>query len=65
LVSPQPPQRSGESTRSNVLAEKQPAGTRGADPRGQAETRISARPAGGAEQHTVMLGAVCRAGHVS
>jgi len=31
LVSPEPPQRSGESTRSNVAAEEQHAGTRGAD----------------------------------
>src|SRR5215472_13277372 len=34
LVSPEPPQRSGESTPSNIAAEKQHAGTRGADPRG-------------------------------
>src|SRR5262249_22576911 len=35
LVSPEPPQRSGENTRSDVAAEKQDAGTCGADPRGQ------------------------------
>ena len=35
LVSPEPSQQSGESTRSEVAAEKRHAGTRGADPRGQ------------------------------
>ena len=35
LVSPEPPQQSGENTRSEVTAEKRHAGTRGADPRGQ------------------------------
>ena len=35
LVSPEPPRRSSESTRSEVAAEKQHAGTRGADPRSQ------------------------------
>ena len=38
LVSPEPPRRSGDSTRSDVAAEKQHAGTPGADPRGQPET---------------------------
>ena len=38
LVSPELPQRSGESARSVVAAEKQHAGTPGADPRGQPET---------------------------
>jgi hypothetical protein len=35
LVLPEPPQQSGESPRREVAAEKQHAGTRGADPRGQ------------------------------
>jgi hypothetical protein len=35
LVSPEPPQQSGEGTRSEVAAEKRHAGMRGADPRGQ------------------------------
>jgi len=35
LVLPEPPQRSGESIRSEVPAEKQHARTRGAEPRGQ------------------------------
>jgi hypothetical protein len=47
LVSPVPPQRSGESTRSDVAAGKQHAGTPGADPRGQPETRTPARPDAG------------------
>ena len=38
LVSPELPQRLGESTCSVVAAEKQHAGTPGADPRGQPET---------------------------
>ena len=42
LVSPEPPQRSGESTRSDVRA----AGP-GADPRGQPETGTPARPDAG------------------
>jgi hypothetical protein len=33
--SPEPPRRSSESARSEVAAEKQHAGTRGADPQGQ------------------------------
>ena len=48
LVSPEPPQRSGESTRSDVAAEKQHAGTPGADPRGQPETRTRQTGANGA-----------------
>ncbi|MGO9397964.1 MAG: hypothetical protein ACLP19_08995 [Xanthobacteraceae bacterium] len=48
LVSPVPPQRSGESTRSDVAAGKQHAGTPGADPRGQPETRTPARSDAGA-----------------
>ena len=48
LVSPVPPQRSGESTRSVVAAGKQHAGMPGADPRGQPETR-TARPNAGAD----------------
>jgi hypothetical protein len=35
LVSPEPPQQSSESTRSEVAAVKRHAGTRGADPRGR------------------------------
>jgi hypothetical protein len=42
--------RSGESTRSDVAAEKQHAGTRDADPRGQPETGTSARSDAGAGQ---------------
>jgi hypothetical protein len=40
-VALEPPQ---QSTRSDVAAEKQHAGTPGADPRGQLETRTPARP---------------------
>ncbi len=39
----------GESTRSDVAAGKQHAGTPGADPRGQPETRTPARPHAGAD----------------
>ena len=51
LVSPEPPRRSGESTRSNVAAEKQHAGTR----RGQPETRTPARPNAGADDRRSVI----------
>ena len=53
LVSPEPPQRSGESTRSDVAAGKQHARTPGADRRGQPETRTPARPSAGTDQRSV------------
>jgi hypothetical protein len=56
LVSPEPPQRSGESTRSDVAAGKQHAGTSGADPRGQPETRTPARPDAGTARRSVVDG---------
>jgi hypothetical protein len=55
LVSPVPPQRSGESTRSDVAAGKQHAGTPGADPRGQPETRTPARPDVGADDRRSVI----------
>jgi hypothetical protein len=55
LVSPEPPQRSGESTRSDVAAEKQHAGTPGADPRGQPGTRTPARPDAGADDRRSVI----------
>ena len=55
LVSPVPPQRSGESTRCDVAAEKQHAGTPGADPRGQPERRTPARPNVGADDRRSVI----------
>jgi hypothetical protein len=55
LVSPEGPQPSGESTRSVVAAEKQHAGTPGADPRGQPETRTPARPNTGADDRRSVI----------
>jgi hypothetical protein len=55
LVSPVPPQRSGESTRSDVAAGKQHAGTPGADRRGQPETRTPARPDAGADDRRSVI----------
>ena len=57
LVSPELPQRSGESARSVVAAEKQHAGTPGADPRGQPETPTPARPDAGTDRRSVIDGA--------
>ena len=56
LVSPEPPQRSGESTHSDVAAEKQHARTPGADPRGQPETRTNR---GVTDAHQVLADAFC------
>jgi hypothetical protein len=60
LVSPVPPQRSGESTRSDVAAGKQHAGTPRADPRGQPETRTRARPDAGTDRRSVIDGVALR-----
>jgi hypothetical protein len=60
LVSPVPPQRSGESTRSDVAAGKQHAGTPGADPRDQPETRTPARPDAGGAKPAPMAGVALR-----
>ena len=54
LVSPEPPQR-GREHRSDVAAEKQHAGTPGADPRGQPETRTSARSDAGADDRRSVI----------
>ena len=55
LVSPVPPQRSGESTRSDVAAGKQHARTPGADLRGQPETRTSARSDAGTDDRRSVI----------
>ena len=55
LVSPEPPPRSGESTRSEVAAGKQHARTLGADRRGQPETRTPARPDAGADDRRSVI----------
>ena len=47
LVLPELPRRSGQSTRSDVAAEKQHARTPGANPRGQPDMRTPARPDAG------------------
>ena len=55
LVSPEPPQRSGESARSDVAAGKQHARTPGADLRGQPETRTSARSDAGTDDRRSVI----------
>ena len=58
LVSREPPQRdvSLEPPQRDVAAEKQHAGTPGADPRGQPETRSSARSDAGTDRRSVIDG---------